>query len=154
MIVGRLRLCRPLVLGTLVAVLVAGRVSAAPANGSEVLQAFLTLWSRDSGVTAASVDRLYAPTVIYYGKHLSRADILADKQRFARHWPTRSYQDVPGSVTTHCEPDGLRCSLRAVIDWRRATRDGVETTGRAQLRLEFLPIEGNRKIVRESARPL
>ena len=128
--------------------------AAKPPGREDVLQSFLTLWSKDSGVTQASVDRLYAPQVIYYGKHLSRQDVLADKARFARHWPVREYASVPGSLTTQCVEGGKRCILRSLIIWRRATRLHQVTTGRAQLRLDFENIEGNRKIVREAARIL
>ena len=126
----------------------------AAASGPDVLQAFLTLWSRDDGVTKASVDRLYAPEVIYYGKQMSRAAVLADKQRFARHWPVRDYGQIPGTLTTSCTADYVRCTLKVTMTWRRATRDHQVTAGRARLKLEFVTVEGNRKIIREAARPL
>ena len=130
-----------------------------PANAQSsadgnVLQAFLTLWSKDAGVTQASVDRLYAPVVVYYGKRFSRRDVLADKLRFARHWPIRDYGQEPGSLKKSCSADGAHCILRAVMTWRRESQSHVTTTGRAQLRLDFETVEGNRKIVRETARIL
>ena len=130
-----------------------------PANaqssaGSNVLQAFLTLWSKDAGMTQASVDRLYAPSVVYYGKRFSRQEVLADKLRFARHWPIRNYGQDPGSLKGSCSADGAHCILRAIITWSRETRSHVKTTGRAQLRLDFETVEGSRKIVRETARIL
>ena len=53
---------------------------------SQVTKAPSRLTSRcgcaNSKVAAAAVDRFYAPSVIYYGKRFSRADVLADKLRY------------------------------------------------------------------------
>ena len=120
-------------------------------KGERILQAFFTLWSRDDGVTRANVEKLYAPQLIYYGKPFSREGVLREKLQFAHHWPQRDYREVPGSLRATCDPSGVRCTLRALITWRRATRSHEVTTGRAELRLEFA---GDRKITRESARIL
>jgi hypothetical protein len=124
----------------------------APAPGDETaIQSYLAMWSRDSDINAASVDRFYAPEVDYYGKHLSRAAVLADKLRYIRAWPQRRYTEVPGSIQARCNPDRSRCRVSIVMAWRRVGRSANVSVGRARMTFDFVPVEGSRKIARESA---
>ncbi len=51
-----------------------------------------------SGVEGAPSRLSYEPQVAYYGKPTTRSAVLADKQRYAAKWPSRSYRLVPDSV--------------------------------------------------------
>ena len=124
------------------------------AKAEQTVQAFLMLWAHDEGVNEAAVQRLYAPEVIYYGKRFSRQQILADKLRFASHWPVRDYKQVPSTLTADCDRNGAVCTLRVLITWRRVTHSRQASFGKARLSLKFAVVEGNRKIVREAARIL
>lgn len=126
-----------------------------PEPGDEgAIQAYLGMWSHNADVTAAAVDRFYAPTVVYYGKRFSRAQVLADKLRYIRAWPVRHYSEVPGSIEAHCNPDRSRCRVSVIMAWRRLGRDARASTGRARIAFDFVPSDGGRKIARESARNL
>ena len=141
----------------LTAVLVCGPAFAqsGPEPGDEgAIQAYLAMWSHNADVTAAAVDRFYAPTVVYYGKRFSRAQVLADKLRYIRAWPVRHYSEVPGSMEASCNADRSRCRVSVIMAWRRLGRDAEVSTGRARIAFDFVPVEGGRKIARESARPL
>ena len=105
----------------LTAVLVCGPAFAqsGPEPGDEgAIQAYLAMWSHNADVTAAAVDRFYAPTVVYYGKRFSR------------------------------------CRVSVIMAWRRLGRDAEVSAGRARIAFDFVPVDGGRKIARESARPL
>ena len=126
-----------------------------PVPGDEAaIQSYLALWSRNADVTAAAVDRFYAPTVVYYGKRLSRAEVLADKLRYIRAWPERHYTEIPGSIAAHCNADRSRCRVSVIMAWHRTGRTGQVSTGRARIAFDFVPADGARKIARESARNL
>jgi hypothetical protein len=63
-----------------------------------------------SAVTAAEnseniglVGAYYDDTVNYYGKPTSRADIIADKTKFAQRWPNRNYTIRQDSMIVKCE---------------------------------------------------
>ncbi len=124
------------------------------AEAERSLQSYLAMWSSDARVTAATVERFYAPQVVYYGKSFSRAKVLADKQAFIRSYPVRDYREVPGTFAGSCNDDRSRCHVSAEVAWRRVDRHGVASTGRARLGFDFIPIDGGRKIARESARLL
>lgn len=124
------------------------------AEAEQAVQAYLALWSRNSGINEASVERFYAPNVVYYGKSMSREAVLADKQAYIRQWPSRDYREVPDSLTATCNADRSLCKVSADMTWRRVSRGSDVSTGRARLTFDFVPAEGRRKIAKESARIL
>ena len=122
------------------------------ADAERAIQAYLALWSHDADVNAASIERFYPPQAIYYGHAYSRAEILADKRAYVRRWPQRSYREVPGTLSAHCNADRSLCAVGVIMEWRRV---GAKVSiGRARLGFDFVPSDGARKIARESARIL
>lgn len=124
------------------------------ADAERALQSYLAMWSSNAGVTAGAVQRFYAPSVVYYGKRFSRAAVLADKRNYIRAWPVRSYREVPGTFSARCNGDRSLCHVSADMTWRRVSRHSDVSTGRARIAFDFVPVEGGRKIARESARVL
>lgn len=122
-----------------------------PAAVEKRLRDYVRVWESDERVGPAAMQAYYADRVIYYGKSMSRRGVLADKIRFIRAYPSRSYDIAPGSVRTQCA--GGECRARAVLQWRRATRAGATQSGASELTLVFSAAQGGR-IVRESARTL
>lgn len=113
------------------------------------MQAYLAMWDED--VSATSVERFYAPHVVYYGKQMTRAQVLADKLAFVRSWPVRRSKAVPGSFVGRCNADRSRCEIMSVMTWQRVGRDHRVSNGRARIRLTFVPVGAARKIAEESA---
>ena len=124
------------------------------AEAERAVQGYLAMWSSNQAINEASVSRFYAPRVIYYGKAFSRAQVLADKASYIRHWPVRDYKEVPGSFAAHCNADRSLCKVSADMTWRRVSTTNAVSVGRARLTFDFIPVEGGRKIARESARIL
>ena len=122
------------------------------AEAEQAIQAYLQIWSRNASVTPTAVERFYTPRALYYGHTLSRAQIFADKLAYIRRWPQRSYRELPGSLTTHCNGDRSLCRVSVNMAWQRS---GLTTvSGRAHMTFDFVPADGARKIARESARIL
>ncbi len=143
------------------AVLVAGGSATSDAqdeHGREfaenAMQAYLAMWSRDQDVNAESVARFYAPHVVYYGKPMTRAQVLADKRAFIKHWPVRHYAQAPGTFSGRCDSNRTRCTVSAIMTWQRVDNANRTSKGRARINLEFVPVDGTRKIARESAQML
>jgi hypothetical protein len=73
-----------------------------------------------SGLEGENRDRLaqfYPDEVVYYGKRMSRSDVIADKQRFMARWPTRNYILRPDTVTVACSEETKLCSVHGTVDW-------------------------------------
>lgn len=124
------------------------------ADAERMVQGYLSMWSTDAGINEASVSRFYAPRVIYYGKAFSRAQVLEDKRAYIREWPERTYRESPGSLRGACNADRSLCEVSFQMTWRRTSRAHVVSIGRARVSFDFVPVEGRRKIARESARIL
>ncbi|MDO9442655.1 MAG: hypothetical protein Q7T73_17345 [Beijerinckiaceae bacterium] len=114
------------------------------------VQAYVDVWSTDAGVTAQSVETFYAPRAVYYGKSMSRAQILADKRRYVRAWPERRYRMVPGSVRVRCDAPREICRATGVMEWSRRSASGRRVVGASRMDFTLTRSSGG-KIVRESA---
>src|SRR3954451_13135627 len=60
----------------------------------------VSTWSRGPGVNAANVAHHYADRTIYYGKRMSRREVLRDKLQYIAVWPRRRYSIIPGTVSS------------------------------------------------------
>ena len=120
-------------------------------EAEQKLRAYVRVWEADERVGPRAMREYYADRVIYYGKRMSRSEVLADKQRFIQTYPRRRYDIAPDTLRTECEAG--RCVARAVLLWRRARADGASQSGASMLTLVFSAAAGGR-IVQESARTL
>ncbi len=127
---------------------------ASKADAERAVQGYLAVWSSQGRFDAGAVARFYAPRVVYYGKTFTRAQVLADKEIYARNWPVRVYREVPGTFAARCNADRSRCTVNADMTWRRVSRAKAVSTGRARLTFEFVAVDGGRKIAHEAARIL
>ncbi|MBX9759630.1 MAG: hypothetical protein K2Y29_12725 [Beijerinckiaceae bacterium] len=119
-----------------------------PAGVERRMRDYVQVWEADARVGPSAMAAYYADRVIYYGKPMTRRQVLADKLRFIRAYPERRYDIAPGSLRTHCERG--RCEARAVLLWSRASASGRRQQGASALTLVFAASE-NGRIVRESA---
>ncbi len=122
------------------------------AQAEQAIRAYLAQWSSDGHFDAGAVARFYAPLVVYYGKTFSREQVLRDKQSYVRQWPIRHYAEVPGSLSASCDPSRTICRVSVLMRWRRVSIARRVSTGQARMAFDFVPVEGSRKIARESAR--
>jgi hypothetical protein len=55
--------------------------------------------------------------VSYYGKEISRGELLRDYLAFVKRWPERSYHIRPGSIEAQCIRGPDICNVNAILDW-------------------------------------
>jgi hypothetical protein len=114
------------------------------------LEAYVQTWSTNPGVNAATVQNYYGDRVIYYGKPMSRPQVLGDKLRYIAVWPERHYRIVPGTVSAACDHQRTMCRVSGIMQWNRRSRAGARSVGSARLSLTLSRASGG-KIVQESA---
>jgi hypothetical protein len=114
------------------------------------LEAYVQTWSTNAGVNAATVDNYYAEHGVYYGKPMSRPQVLRDKLRYIAVWPERRYRIVPGTVSASCDHQRTMCRVSGIMQWDRRSRTGARSVGSAKLSLTLSRASGG-KIVQESA---
>ena len=114
------------------------------------LEAYVQTWSTNAGVNAATVGNYYADHGVYYGKPMSRPQVLRDKLRYIAVWPERHYRIVPGTVSASCDHQRTLCRVSGIMQWDRRSRTGARSVGSAKLSLTLSRASGG-KIVQESA---
>jgi len=114
------------------------------------LQAYVNTWSSNEDINSSSVDHYYADRAIYYGKPMSRQQILRDKLNYISVWPERHYRIVPGTVSAACDRGHNMCRVSGIMAWDRRSRTGRTSIGTARLTLILSKASGGR-IARESA---
>jgi hypothetical protein len=73
---------------------------------------------------AAALDFIrgkYSEQVSYYGKTLTKAEVLVDKWTFFQRWPGRRYVVVPNSVAITCS-DMSTCRVEGRLEWETTNR--------------------------------
>ena len=91
------------------------------------VNAVISKWSDTNPAGLAGFDALYAAEIDYFGKRLSRDAVLADKRRFAKRWPERTYK----VQSSYAECNASECFVDGSVEWetrspaRKAMASGV-----------------------------
>lgn len=88
---------------------------------AERTSAFLTgIYSTLSGPNALALEYLkdrYADNLSYYGKPLSRDQVIVQLNRFFERWPVRRYKPKDGSVDIQCDVKTMVCVAKGTIEF-------------------------------------
>jgi hypothetical protein len=100
-------------------------------------QAKSTVYAAMAAANAGNIDdtsNRYADAVTYYGKRMSKAEVIADNMRLWQRWPTRNYAIRPDSLTASCYvirrgTTWMNCDVKGVFDWeaRNSTKRSIGT---------------------------
>ena len=131
-----------------------GIARATPPQFDAHMNASLAIWPQNPSIIPATVARLYARRVDYYGHPLSTEAVYRDKLAFVQRWPVRRCSAVPGTVTNTCDDASNRCRVTALLRWSRADGVGHGESGTNSVRLDLAREDGTLKIVRESGEPV
>lgn len=106
------------------------------ARSARIAERYLEIWSSNDGTAVAGVPWMYGPTVIFYGRRYSQAQLAAEKRRTIRQWPLRRYGHRPGTLRVTCNERTQKCAARSVIDFEaRNPARGTARRGSARFDL-------------------
>jgi hypothetical protein len=80
----------------------------------------VALYSALSGLNEEALKMLgsvYADSVEYYGKLLSRDEVVMQTARFNERWPLRQHKPRARSVEIHCDVATLSCMAGGTLDF-------------------------------------
>ena len=80
--------------------------------------------------------------VDYYGKITPRDEVLKDKERYAAHWPARSYRVRMATVRIPCDEGDATCQISGQVDFdlaNSATSRRTSGTASFEYRVRFDP---------------
>lgn len=119
----------------------------------DLAQDYFATWSGTAATAMDFLDRAYAPQVEYFGKRISRAEVLREKQAFVARWPERRYTLRRG-MDVRCGPDGL-CVVHGLVDWQAYSGPrNATSTGTASFTLSLRVAGAGATIVGETSRVL
>lgn len=61
-------------------------------------------------------ENAYADSVQFYGKQITRQEVLADKKQYADRWPVRVSSARPDTIKVTCT--AVTCRVTGIYDWR------------------------------------
>lgn len=67
--------------------------------------------------TIASIRPLYAFSVRYFDKQMSREEVITQVQRFIGRWPVRRYVPQIDSLTANCDENSLTCTITGRVQF-------------------------------------
>jgi hypothetical protein len=94
----------------------------------------------------------YSDQIQYYGKTLTKAQVLADKRTFLRRWTDRRYAVVPNSIEVTCSETST-CKVEGRLDWE-ATNSQARAAGSASFSYTWIRDVGAWKVSGESSKVL
>jgi hypothetical protein len=103
-------------------------------------QAKSTVYAAMAAANTGSIDdtsHCYADAVTYYGKRMSKAEVIADNMKLWQRWPARNYTIRPDSLTASCYvirrgTTWMNCDVKGVFDWE-ATNSSRQSVGSASI---------------------
>lgn len=110
-------------------------------------------WSLKNEQALPRISDYYASGVDFYGNFLSHAEVMLEKETFARRWPIRDYRVEPGSVYVACTSQG--CVVDSVITWAAASPErAAKASGRSTWTLTLVSTDKGLKITGENGETL
>lgn len=76
---------------------------------------YLEEWSLSNEAALAAMEASYFAELDFYGKTLSREEVIAEKSAFAERWPVRQYTAHPDGMEIKCIESG--CLVAAFVNW-------------------------------------
>lgn len=88
----------------------------------------------------AALNAIYDENVIYFGKSLTRTQVIEQEMNFLSRWPVRQYKPKDGSVIVVCDETAATCAASGLLQFdARSTERNERSVGEAtfQYRLRF-----------------
>lgn len=102
------------------------------------LREFIQIKYLASREDADRLNRLYCPTVRYYGEQRDRAAVIQAVNAYQQRWPQRSYQLRPETLEISSEGDPTAVSVSFVFDYTVARKKQIASgVGAAKLALRI-----------------
>ncbi len=111
------------------------------------------LWSQPNDQALPLIPSFYAQTIDFYGNIISQAELISEKEKFAKRWPLRQYFVEPGSARISCTSTG--CTVASIINWNaRSPERNAQASGRSTWELVLMRFAGRLLISSETGKTI
>jgi len=116
-----------------------------------IAERYLQIWSSNDALPVEGVPYMYGPSVMFYGRRYTQAQLMAEKRRAIQQWPVRRYVHRPGTLRVICNAATQKCAARSTIDFEASNpRRGTYKSGSAKFDLGVSFAERHPRILYES----
>ncbi len=126
-------------------------------RAKEFIAALYRTVSGPTDEASAALNKIYADTVRFYGKEMSREHVITQVQRFLARWPIRQYRAKEGTTIINCDEGVLTCSVTGVMQFdAQSPIRNQRSTGEATFEylLRFSSYQQMPQIIAEHGKPL
>jgi len=114
---------------------------------------YLTLWSAPNELTLKVMPLFYGERVDFHGRSMSTKAVMAEKRRFVRRWPVRSYTARIDTLRSSCAPAAQICTVKGQFDFTAISPErGRRSQGAADLALQVSFAGERPRILAETTR--
>ncbi len=127
-------------------------VSQLERRSAEFIATLYRITSGPNSEAIAALNRLYADPVLYFGKRMSRGEVIAHVQRFIARWPVRRYVPKNDTFVIDCDESLLTCTIKGQVQFDAQSSERNErSTGLAtfEYSLRFRSLEQTPEITVE-----
>jgi hypothetical protein len=132
-------------------------VSKLHTRAKEFIAALYRTVSGPTDEASVALNEIYADTVRFYGKEMSREHVITQVQRFLARWPIRQYKPKEGTTIINCDDGVLTCSVTGVMQFdAQSPIRNQRSTGEATFEylLRFSSYQQMPQIIAEDGKPL
>ena len=104
----------------------------------QLMMDYLDFWSAPNALALEAMPRFYAQHVDFHGRRMSSEALFAEKRRFVRRWPLRSYTARIETLRATCAPAEQTCSVKVLFDFAALSPErSRRSQGTANLELQL-----------------
>lgn len=83
----------------------------------KMVEQYFTTWSINDAAAEEFLNRHLSDRVNFYGGDTKKSEIMTQKIKFMKRWPTRKYKERALTTTVNCNIDRKTCSVKGIVDW-------------------------------------
>jgi len=100
--------------------------------------AYFAHWSESNSDALRYFETAYAGTINFDGHPVPRQLLMAEKRKYAAHWPERIYTTRPSTIKATCTESTSECTITGQVEWDCRDIDGGQrSVGLANFTLQI-----------------
>jgi hypothetical protein len=124
-------------------------------NSRNLVDQYFSTWSLNDDAAEEFLNRYLSDKVSFYGGEMKKSEIMLQKTKFMKRWPSRKYKERMLSTSVSCNSDRKTCLIKGVVDWSVASSPrNAKSSGVSEFELGIDYSLGEVRITQENGRTL
>lgn len=124
-------------------------------HSRKLVDQYFSTWSLNDEAAEEFLNRYLSEKVTFYGGEMKKSEIMLQKTKFMKRWPSRKYKERALFTSVSCNSDRKTCSVKGVVDWSVASLPrNAKSSGVSEFELGLDYAFGEVRITQENGRTL